>query len=72
MGEVALAWVIAQPGIASVLAGARSPEQARQNALAGDLSLDPPVVEAIAAATDAVKRILGPNADMWQTESRLR
>ena len=33
----ALAWVIQQPGVATVIPGARSPEQARANAAAGSL-----------------------------------
>jgi aryl-alcohol dehydrogenase-like predicted oxidoreductase len=32
--QAALAWVIQQPGVSSVIPGARSPEQARQNAAA--------------------------------------
>lgn len=37
--QAALAWVIAQPGVTSVIPGARSPEQARANASAADLDL---------------------------------
>ena len=33
----ALAWVVQQPGVTSVIPGARSPEQARANASAGSL-----------------------------------
>jgi aryl-alcohol dehydrogenase-like predicted oxidoreductase len=72
MSEVALAWAIAQPGITSVLAGARGPRQIRENAAAGDLVLDEATLGELSAATDAVKEKIGPNADMWQTESRLR
>jgi aryl-alcohol dehydrogenase-like predicted oxidoreductase len=39
LSQVVLAWTIAQRGITSVLAGARSPEQALQNAVAGRLEL---------------------------------
>ncbi len=35
--QVALAWVAQQPGVTTVIPGARSPEQARANALAGRL-----------------------------------
>jgi len=35
--QVALRWVIQQPGVTTVIPGARSPEQARQNAAAGIL-----------------------------------
>ena len=39
--QLVLAWTIAQPGVTHVLAGARRPEQARDNAGAGALALDP-------------------------------
>ncbi len=39
LAQVVLAWTAAQPGVTSVLAGARSPEQARENAAAGALEL---------------------------------
>ncbi|MGW9631559.1 aldo/keto reductase [Agromyces sp. NPDC055520] len=39
--QVALAWVVAQPGVTSVIPGARSPQQARANAEAGALRLPP-------------------------------
>jgi aryl-alcohol dehydrogenase-like predicted oxidoreductase len=37
--QVALAWIAAQPGVSSVIPGARSAEQARANAAAGALEL---------------------------------
>jgi aryl-alcohol dehydrogenase-like predicted oxidoreductase len=43
--QVALAWVIAKPGITVVLPGAKSPDQIRVNAEASDISLPPEVVE---------------------------
>ncbi len=38
--QLALAWVAAQPGVSTVIPGARNPEQARSNAAAGALVLD--------------------------------
>ena len=35
IAQVVLAWTIAQPGITSAIAGARTAEQARENAAAG-------------------------------------
>ena len=35
--QAALAWVVQQPGVSTVIPGARSPEQARANAAAGSL-----------------------------------
>ena len=72
MGQVALAWLLAQPGVTSVLAGSRSAEQATANAAAGDLKLSDDVIEKLAHVTDPVKARVGPNADMWQSESRIR
>ncbi len=72
MERVALAWLVAQPGVTSALAGARTPRQARDNAAAGDLELSPETLSRLAKATDKVKAKLGPNLDMWQAESRMR
>ena len=72
LAHVALAWLLAQPGVASVLAGARSPAQARENAAAGERVLPASVVAALSEATDELKRKFGTNPDMWQTESRMR
>jgi aryl-alcohol dehydrogenase-like predicted oxidoreductase len=41
--QAALRWVIQQPGVTTVIPGARSPDQARQNAAAAAL---PPLTEA--------------------------
>ena len=45
--QAALAWVVQQPGVTSVIPGARSPEQARANAAAGEL---PPLGDDFMAA----------------------
>ena len=41
--QLALAWVAAQPGVTSVLAGAKSAAQAAENAKAADVALDPEI-----------------------------
>lgn len=48
--QLVIAWTLAQPGLTHVLAGARSPQQALENALAGDIVLDKPELTAIAEA----------------------
>lgn len=48
--QLALAWVLAQPGLTVALPGARSPEQIRANAAAGDIVLP----EAILAELNAL------------------
>ena len=65
MGEVSLAWVLAQPGISTVLAGARTAAQVRENVKGADLALPPAILAELSAATEDVKRILGPNLHMW-------
>ncbi len=72
MAELALAWLIHQPGVASVIAGARTPEQVRQNARAMDLELSPEVLERLAAVTRDLSAKFGDNPDMWQSNSRYR
>jgi aryl-alcohol dehydrogenase-like predicted oxidoreductase len=72
MTHVSLAWLLHQPGVASVITGMRRPEQARDSARAADLTLSTDVLHQLDLATRPVKEILGPNLDMWQTESRFR
>ncbi|MEO1063330.1 MAG: aldo/keto reductase [Actinomycetota bacterium] len=50
MGQVAIAWVLTRPAVASVLLGARTVEQLRHNLAAASIELDPADV----AALDAV------------------
>lgn len=71
MTHVALAWLLAQPGVASVIAGARNAAQARDNSLASDLQLSPDTVAALSKATEPVKARLGSNCDQWQVPSRM-
>jgi aryl-alcohol dehydrogenase-like predicted oxidoreductase len=72
MAKVALAWLSHQPGVTSAIAGARTPEQIRKNAQAGDLALSPDVVKGLSEVTDELKHRLGPNPDPWQSVSRFR
>lgn len=72
MEAVSLAWLLRQPGIATVVVGARNPEQIRRNAAAADLDLAVEAVHELSAATEALKAALGPNPDMWQTQSQCR
>ena len=72
MAGVALAWLQRQPGVASVIMGARRPEQALRNARSADTRLPDAVVEQLNALSHPLKVRLGPNADMWQSEPRVR
>jgi aryl-alcohol dehydrogenase-like predicted oxidoreductase len=72
MANVALAWVIAQPGLASAVAGARRPDQIARNIQAGSLELEPSVIECLDAATATLKAKLGPNIDYWNSLENAR
>lgn len=72
MANVALAWLLHQSGVTSVIAGARRPDQIKRNADAADLKLAPEIISELTQATEDVKQLLGPNPDMWQSESRMR
>ena len=72
MDALALAWVMAKPGITSVLAGARSPDQVARNVRSAELTLSADVIARLDQATDALKRKLGPNADYFQGQGHSR
>jgi aryl-alcohol dehydrogenase-like predicted oxidoreductase len=72
MANVALAWVIAQPGLASAIAGARHPDQIARNIEAGSLELAPSVIERLDAATATLKDALGLNIDYWNSSENAR
>jgi aryl-alcohol dehydrogenase-like predicted oxidoreductase len=50
MSQLVIAWTVAQPGVTHALAGARTPEQAVENARAGEVTLSPAELESITAA----------------------
>ncbi|MFB3893832.1 MAG: aldo/keto reductase [Phycisphaerae bacterium] len=71
MGRAALAWLLAQNAVVSVIAGARNAAQAKENASAAELKLPADVLAKLSAATEKVKAAMGQNADPWQHESRM-
>jgi myo-inositol catabolism protein IolS len=71
-GDMALAWVIAHQGVASVLVGCRTPDQVAANVAAAAISLSPEAIAHLDAATDALRLKLGPNADYWQSNANRR
>ncbi len=71
MANMALAWLLAQDGVASAITGARNAQQAKRNAAAGDIELSPDIVAELNLATDPLKQRLGANPDMWQGDSRV-
>ena len=70
--EAAVLWVLSRPGVATVLAGSRTADQATSNAVVADRTLDASVAEAMTKASEALKESMGKNPDMWQTESNSR
>jgi aryl-alcohol dehydrogenase-like predicted oxidoreductase len=56
MAQLALAWVLRQPNVASAIVGATRPEQVEENAAASGIELDDATLAAIdAAVADVVK-----------------
>jgi myo-inositol catabolism protein IolS len=72
MVRVALAWLLHQQGVASVVVGARDTDQLAQNVAAASLELSPQVLAELDAATAELKQKLGPNPDPWQSSARTR
>lgn len=55
MAQLAIAWVLAQPGITSAIVGASRPEQLRETAAAADLTIDPALLAEAAAILEGVR-----------------
>lgn len=74
MAHVALAWLLHKTAVASVVAGARNPQQIASNAVAGRLALSAETMQRLDQATDDLKLKLGSDPDMWGTgaDSRYR
>jgi aryl-alcohol dehydrogenase-like predicted oxidoreductase len=47
LGQLALAWNVAQPGVTAAIAGSRNPDHVRENAAAGDVQLDDQILAEI-------------------------
>ncbi|MBL8861869.1 MAG: aldo/keto reductase [Planctomycetes bacterium] len=54
LGQVAIAWVLAQRGVTAAIVGARTAEQARENAAAAELDLSAPESDALRAAFESL------------------
>ncbi|MBV9851397.1 MAG: aldo/keto reductase [Armatimonadetes bacterium] len=64
LGNLALAWLIAQPQTSAIV-GARNAEQAKENAVAGDVEIDEEDLEAIDEIGHTVTDRLDNNPNMW-------
>ena len=54
MAQLALAWVLREPNVASAIIGATRPEQVHENAAASGVELPDDVLQAIDEALDGV------------------
>lgn len=72
MAEVALAWVLSRPMVASVIVGVRNPAQVRANIAALERRLPADMLRALDAASEPLKQQLGANPDMWQSGEATR
>lgn len=65
VAQIAINWVIQQPGLTSALVGAKRPSQVEENAAAADFRLSPEEVAEIARLGDRVMATLDDNPHMW-------
>ena len=54
LAQLALAWVVEQPGVAAAIAGSRSADRMRENAAAGSIELTPAQVDEVETALAGV------------------
>lgn len=71
MGNISLAWLLYQKGVAAAIVGGRNAAQVRKNAASAEVTLSPTLLNALDEATRPLKEALGANADLWQTDSRV-
>jgi len=72
LARVAIAWLLARPGIASVIVGGRKAEQVTRNMGAVDLELGAETIRRLDETTAPLKKDLGSNADFWLEAERSR
>ena len=72
LSVMALSWLIAQPGITSVILGARDASQLIKNLRAASLNIGPAAIAQLNEFTFPLKVALGTNCDMWESEESSR
>ncbi len=72
MERLALAWLLHQDSVASVIVGARNIDQLMENLPAKDVALSTEILQALNGATGRLKQLLGPNPDLWESPGRFR
>ena len=74
MADVAIAWLLAREGVASVLVGGNKRQQIERNIAAMDFNLGPDMINRLDEITQPLKERFGVNADLWEgtAQSRVR
>ena len=72
MVDAAFGWVMNQPQVTSVLAGAGKPEQITQNAAIADMSFPDGFLDSLSEASRPLKEAFGNQVDMWEIPGRIR
>ncbi|MDF1513156.1 MAG: aldo/keto reductase, partial [Anaerolineae bacterium] len=72
MVQVALAWLLSRPGVASVIAGAGNVNQIKANAAVTEIELSQDTLTALDNATAKLRMKLGSNVDMWDVGAKSR
>lgn len=65
--QIAISWVLAQPGVTSVTFGVSSPSQVAENVNAALYPFPAEEAGAILAHSDAIKEKIGTNCDVWNS-----
>ncbi|WP_319478484.1 aldo/keto reductase [Marispirochaeta aestuarii] len=66
-----IGWVLAQPGISSVIIGSGNEKQLADNLRYVEEDLPADVVDRLTRESQELKNAMGPNADLWQRDSRI-
>ncbi len=65
MGQIALAWVMAQPGVTGVIPGAKTRMQLEENLGACSIVLKQDEIEYLKSVGDPLRQRLGSDPDLW-------
>lgn len=72
MAILSIAWLLHQPSVSTAIVGGRNAAQAEENVLASDVKIERETINRLSQATEEVKKKLGTNLDMWESDSRIR
>jgi len=72
MSEMTTAWILAHPGVTSVIIGSSKPDQVGRSLQAAAIELPDEVVAKIDEITRPLKDAMGSNLDMWLNQERSR